>query len=240
MRTTEQTPPAPPRTVFLLDDHEVVRRGITGMIAAAPDLAVVGEAATAAEALEQVTDLRPEVALLDVVLPDGSGVEVCRELRSRSPEVQCLMLTAHDEGEAFFAAVMGGACGWLTKQLDTELLIDSVRRAARGERLLDPTMVSTLLERLRNAPELPDTDLTLTERQQRILDLVAAGRSDAEIAAELSVRERTVKTQIALIFARTGLARTMRAAEDGGRPWFDIAALADLTLDDEARNRLTP
>ena len=139
--------------VFLLDDHEIVRRGVRELLEAEDDIVIVGEASTAAEALQRIPAVRPDVAVLDVRLPDGSGVEVCREVRSQQPELACLLLTSFSDDDALFEAIMAGAAGYVLKQIRGNDLVSAVRRVARGESLLDPTVTAKVLHRLRNPSE---------------------------------------------------------------------------------------
>jgi two-component system response regulator DevR len=156
--------------VFLLDDHEVVRRGVRELLESADDLEVVGEAGTAAEALQRVPATTPDVAILDVRLPDGSGIEVCRDLRSMLPDLKCLMLTSFTDDEALFDAIMAGASGYVLKDVRGSDLIESVRRVAAGQSLLDPVVTARVLERLRNPPR--DTlTASLTPQESTILEL---------------------------------------------------------------------
>jgi two-component system response regulator DevR len=220
-------PPAvvsgPPVRVFLLDDHEVIRRGLSELLGATPDLMLAGEAATAGEALRRIPAVRPDVALLDVVLPDGSGIDVCREVRSAHPEVNCLMLTSHDDDDALFAAVMAGASGYLTKQIQGSILVSSIRRAAAGESLLDPAVTRRLLDRLRGTAEpepepKPEPLLArLSERERLILGLIADGLTNRQIGLELFLAEKTIKNHVSVIFAKLGLERRVQAAIYGDR-----------------------
>ncbi|HLI43090.1 MAG TPA: response regulator transcription factor, partial [Acidimicrobiales bacterium] len=171
--------------VFLLDDHEVVRAGLRGLLEAAEEITVVGEAGTAEEAIRRVPAVRPDVAVLDVRLPDGDGVEVCRELRSRMPELRCLMLTSFADDEALFAAIMGGASGYVLKQIRGTDLVTAVQRVGRGESLIDPTLTDRVLERLRSGPKQDERLARLSEQERRILDLLAEGLTNRQIAERL-------------------------------------------------------
>ncbi len=202
--------------VFLLDDHEIVRRGIRELVEAADDLEVVGEAATAEEALSRIPPTRPDVAVLDVRLPDGDGVEVCREVRSRHPEIQCLMLTSFADDEALFSAIMAGAAGYVLKQVKGTDLLDGIRRVGRGESLLDPAVTARVLERLRAKPE--DDELAeLTDQERRILQLIADGRTNRQIAEEIFLAEKTVKNYVSNILAKLGMSRRSEAAAYAAR-----------------------
>src|ERR1039457_57500 len=155
----------------LRDDHEVVRSGLRTLLEATDDLVVVGEAGTAADALARIPAARPDVAILDVRLPDASGIEVCRDIRSQSPEIACVMLTSYADDEALFAAIMAGASGYVLKQVGGPSLVDDGRRVAAGESLLDPALTERVLERLREGPEDDPLLGTLTPQERRILDL---------------------------------------------------------------------
>jgi DNA-binding NarL/FixJ family response regulator len=198
--------------VFLLDDHEVVRRGLRELLESEDDLEVVGEAGTAAEALARIPPTRPDVAVLDVRLPDGNGVEVCREVRARHPEIHCLILTSYSEDEALFQAIMAGASGYLLKQVKGTDLVDGVRRVASGQSLLDPSVTAAVLERLRNGPETDDRIASLTERERRILDLVADGLTNRQIAEQVHLAEKTVKNYVSNILSKLGMHRRTQAA----------------------------
>ncbi|MDQ3757271.1 MAG: response regulator transcription factor [Actinomycetota bacterium] len=195
--------------IFLLDDHEVVRRGVRELLDAEEDMHVVGEAATGEEALARIPAAKPDVALLDLRLPDGDGLAVCREIRSRRPEVQCLMLTSFDDDEALFSAIMAGASGYILKQVKGPDLVTGVRRAARGESLLDPSVTRRVLERLR-APE--DELAGLTDQERRILDLIAEGRTNRQIAERMYLAEKTVKNYVSNLLAKLGMSRRTEAA----------------------------
>jgi len=203
---------APPVRVFLLDDHEVVRRGLRELLESEDDLEVVGEAGTAAEALARIPPTRPDVAVLDVRLPDGNGVEVCREVRARHPEIHCLILTSYSEDEALFQAIMAGASGYLLKQVKGTDLVDGVRRVASGQSLLDPSVTAAVLERLRKGPETDDRVASLTDQERRILDLVADGLTNRQIAEQVHLAEKTVKNYVSNILSKLGMQRRTQAA----------------------------
>ncbi|MGA5703953.1 response regulator [Peterkaempfera bronchialis] len=204
-----------PIRVFLLDDHEVVRRGVHDLLDAEPDLAVVGEAATAAQALARVPALRPQVAVLDVRLPDGDGVSVCRELRSQMPELACLMLTSFDDEEALLDAIMAGAAGYVLKQIKGTDLVTAVRTVASGQSMLDPGATTRLMARLREEkhPE-PEEELLsgLTERERQILALIGEGMTNRQIGQRLYLAEKTVKNHISRLLAKLGVERRVQAA----------------------------
>src|SRR5437899_6749189 len=181
--------------VFLLDDHEIVRRGLRDLIEAEDDMSVTGEASSAEEALSRIPPTRPDVAVLDVRMPDGDGVEVCREIRARHPEVQCLMLTSFADDEALFSAIMAGASGYVLKQVRGSDLVDGIRRVGRGESLLDPAVTRRVLERLRTRPE--DDELgALTGQERKILDLIADGLTNRQIGERMYLAEKTVKNYV--------------------------------------------
>lgn len=214
---TDPVDPAPIR-VFLLDDHEMVRRGLSEMIGSAGGMVVVGEAGTTAEALIRIPAVLPDVALLDVQLPDGSGVDVCREIRSSHPEVSCLFLTSYDDDEALFAAVMAGAAGYLLKQIRGSNLIEGIRQVAQGQSLLDPAVTKKLLDRLRNPVGAADDHpraRELTHREREILYLIADGCTNKEIGQQLFLAEKTVKNYISAIFVKVGVVRRSQAAVFG-------------------------
>ena len=202
-----------PVGVFLLDDHEVVRRGVRDLLEAEDGLTVVGEAATADEALVRVPALRPDVAVLDVRLPDGDGVQACRQLRSRCPELACLMLTSFDEEEALLDAVMAGASGYVLKQISGTDLVTAVRTLASGQSILDPGATTRLMERLRGGRTAEEETLPgLTEREREILHLIGDGLTNREIGARLYLAEKTVKNHISRLLAKLGVERRVQAA----------------------------
>jgi DNA-binding NarL/FixJ family response regulator len=197
--------------VFLLDDHEVVRRGVRDLLTDA-GLDVVGEASTAAEALARVPACTPQVAVLDVRLPDGSGVEVCRELRDRLPELRCLMLTSYSDDEALFEAVMAGASGYVLKDIRSNDLVSAIERVAAGESLLDPVATARLAERFR-APDPADELLgRLTPQESRLLELLAQGLTNRAIGEKMFLSEKTVKNYVSNLLAKMGMTRRTEAA----------------------------
>jgi two-component system, NarL family, response regulator DevR len=198
--------------IFLLDDHEIVRRGLRELLEAEDDFEVVGEASTAAEALARIPAVQPEVAVLDVRLPDGNGVEVCRDIRSEHPDIQCLMLTSYSDDEALFDAIMAGAAGYVLKQVRGADLVDGIRRVAAGHSLLDPTVTTRVLERLRHAPEEDERFANLTEQERKILGLLAEGMTNRQIAGELFLAEKTVKNYVSNLLAKMGMQRRTEAA----------------------------
>ena len=198
--------------IFLLDDHEIVRRGVRDLLDVEDDLEVVGEASTADEALARIPATRPDVALLDVRLGDGSGIEVCRDIRSEHPDVRCLMLTSFADDEALFDAIMAGAAGYVLKQVRGDELLDAVRRVAAGQSLLDPTLTAKVLERLRKPPEEDDRVAGLTEQERKILDLLAEGMTNRQIAAEMFLAEKTVKNYVSAMLSKLGMQGRTEAA----------------------------
>ena len=201
-----------PVSVFLLDDHEIVRRGVRELIEAEPGLTVVGEASTAEEALHRIPAVRPDVAVLDVRLPDGSGVEVCREVRSQLPGLACLMLTSFSDDDALFEAIMAGASGYVLKQIRGNDLVTAIRRVARGESLLDPSVTTKVLHRLRNPSEEDERLAKLTPQERRILDLIAEGATNRQIGNELHLAEKTVKNYVSNMLTKLGMERRTEAA----------------------------
>jgi DNA-binding NarL/FixJ family response regulator len=202
--------------VFLLDDHEVVRRGLRELLEAEDDIEVVGEAGTAEEALSRIPPTRPQVAVLDVRLPDGDGVEVCRDIRSRHPEIQCLMLTSYADDDALFSSIMAGASGYVLKQVRGTDLVDAIRRVGAGESLLDPAVTRRVLERLRAKPE-EDELAALTDQERRILELIADGLTNRQIAEQIFLAEKTVKNYVSNILAKLGMSRRSEAAAYAAR-----------------------
>jgi two-component system response regulator DevR len=205
--------PSPIR-VFLLDDHEIVRRGIADLLEAEGDISVVGEAGTAAEALRRIPAAQPHVAVLDARLPDGSGIDVCRDIRSEMPEVRCLILTSYDD-DAIFAAVMAGASGYLLKEIRGTSLIDAIRQIAAGTSLLDPSVPEPLLSRLRDGAPADDRLASLTEREREILGLIADGLTNKQIGERLFLAEKTVKNYVSGLLAKLGMQRRTQAAVYG-------------------------
>ncbi|MFF9391348.1 response regulator [Streptomyces griseoluteus] len=209
---TEQNPVR----VFLLDDHEVVRRGLTDLLDAEKDIAVVGDADTAEHALTRGPALRPDVAVLDVRLPDGDGITVCRELRDRMPELACLMLTSFDDEEALLDAIMAGASGYVLKQIKGSDLVAAVRTVASGQSMLDPATTARLMRSLRadpaEVPSLPPELAGLSPRERDILALIGDGLTNREIGKRLYLSEKTVKNHISRLLAKLGVQRRVQAA----------------------------
>jgi two-component system, NarL family, response regulator DevR len=204
-------PPAKIR-VFLLDDHEIVRRGLKELLESEGDIEVVGESGLAQEAIRRIPALRPDVAVLDGRLPDGSGIDVCREVRSRSPEIAALILTSFDDDEALFSAIMAGAAGYVLKQVRGNDLIETVRRVASGQSTLDPAVTQQVLDRLRRGPEEDAALAPLTAQERRILELIGEGMTNRQIAEAMFLAEKTVKNYVSAMLAKLGLERRTQAA----------------------------
>jgi len=220
--TSTDPPPTPPAsdddgrarsiTVFLLDDHEIVRRGIRELLEGEDDIEVVGESGLAQEAARRIPALRPDVAILDGRLPDGTGIDVCREIRSREPATKALILTSYDDDEAVIAAIMAGAAGYLLKQVRGRDLVDTVRRVAAGQSMLDPQVTAQVLERVRNGPAVDPRLAQLTAQEQRILGLIGRGMTNRQIAEEMFLAEKTVKNYVSALLAKLGLNSRTQAA----------------------------
>ena len=199
--------------VFLLDDHEVVRRGLQQLLESEGDIEVVGDAGTAEAALARIPALKPDVAILDARLPDGNGVEVCRQVRSALPDIRAIILTSYDDDEALFAAIMAGASGYVLKQVTGQDLLSAVRHVAAGGSLLDPSVTERVMQRLREgAPEEPDELKSLTAQERRILELVAEGLTNRQIGERLFLAEKTVKNYMSNVLSKLGLERRTQAA----------------------------
>jgi two-component system, NarL family, response regulator DevR len=199
-------------TVFLVDDHELARRGIAGLLEAESDIQVIGEASTALQARSRILATRPDVAVLDVRLPDGSGIDVCRDIRSADPGIQCLMLTAYDDDEAIYAAVIAGAAGYVLKDIRGAGLVDSVRKIAAGKNLLDPTLTAKVVERMRGEASGDSRLASLSTRERQIMALIADGLTNREIGLRLSLAEKTVKNYVSGLLSKLGLQRRTQAA----------------------------
>lgn len=206
-----------PIRVFIVDDHELVRRGLMSLLDGTSDLQVVGEAATAAEARSRIRATSPDVALLDARLPDGSGIDVCRDVRSASSDLHCLILTSYDDDDALFAAVMAGASGYLLKQIGGASLTDAIRTAATGKSLIDPVVSAKLVSRLQQAPVSDDRLERLTDREREILDLIAEGLTNRQIGARLYLAEKTIKNYVSALLTKLGMQRRTQIAVYGAR-----------------------
>jgi two-component system response regulator DevR len=198
--------------VFLLDDHELVRRGIRELLESEGDIVVVGESGSAQEATRRIPALRPDVAILDGRLPDGSGIDVCRDIRSVDPSIKALILTSYDDDDALFAAIMGGASGYILKQVRGNDFVDTVRRVAAGQSTLDPAMTAQVLERVRTGPPRDKQLEGLTAQEQRILELIGEGMTNRQIAERMYLAEKTVKNYVSSMLAKLGLSSRTQAA----------------------------
>ena len=198
--------------VFLLDDHEIVRRGIRELLESEGDITVVGEAGLAEEAMRRIPAVRPHVAILDGRLPDGTGIDVCREIRSRNPEIAALILTSYDDDDALFSAIMAGAAGYLLKQVRGNDLVDTVRRVAAGQSALDPQVTAQVLERVRNGPASDPELEQLTSQEQKILELIGEGLTNRQIAERMFLAEKTVKNYVSSLLGKLGLTSRTQAA----------------------------
>jgi two-component system, NarL family, response regulator DevR len=198
--------------VFLLDDHEVVRRGVRDLLESEGDVAVVGEASTAAEALARVPAVRPDVAVLDVRLPDGDGVSVCRDLRSQFPEMACLMLTSFADDEALFDSILAGAAGYVLKQVRGADILGAVRTVAGGGSLLDPGTTARVMQRLRDQASASDPLAGLSEQERRVLELIGEGLTNRQIGERMFLAEKTVKNYVSNVLAKLGMERRTQAA----------------------------
>src|SRR6185312_1050113 len=198
--------------VFLLDDHEVGRRGLADLLQSSGDIEVVGESGSAQEASRRIPALRPDVAILDARLPDGNGIDVCRDIRAVDSSIKGLILTSYEDDEALFAAIMAGAAGYVLKQIRGTDLVDAVRRVAAGQSLLDPAVTQRVLERIRHPHEQPRELRSLTEQERRILDYVAEGLTNREIAGKMFLAEKTIKNYVSSLLAKLGLERRTQAA----------------------------
>jgi DNA-binding NarL/FixJ family response regulator len=203
--------------VFLLDDHEIVRRGVRELLEAEPDIEVVGEASTAQAALARVPALRPDVAVLDVRLPDGDGVSVCRALRSRTPETACLMLTSFGDDEALLNAVMAGAAGFVLKQIRGTDLVGAVRTVASGESMISADTAGRMLSQAGEQARVADSLSGLTGQERRILEHIGRGLTNRQIGDQLGLAEKTVKNYISVLFAKLGMERRTQAAAYAAR-----------------------
>ena len=215
--------------VFLLDDHEVVRTGLRALLESTDDIKVVGEAGTVAEALARIPPTKPNVAILDVRLPDGSGIEVCREVRSNSPGIACVMLTSYADDEALIASIMAGAAGYVLKQVGRPDLLDAIRRAGAGQSLLAPALTERVLERLREGPKIDPRLTSLTAQERRILDLIAEGATNRQIAETMFLAEKTVKNYVSNLLSKLGMERRTQAAAFAAR--LDERAATDCRTD---------
>jgi len=206
-----------PIRVFLLDDHEVVRRGLVDLIGLETDMEVVGEAGTVEEALTRIPAARPDVAVLDVRLPDGSGVEVCREIRSQHPEMKALMLTSYADDEALFDSIMAGASGYCLKDIRGTDLIGAVRTVAEGRSLLDPVATARVMAKLRDGRQSDQRLAQLSAQERRILELIGEGLTNRQIGERMHLAEKTVKNYVSSLLAKLGMERRTQAAAFAAR-----------------------
>ena len=204
-------PTGEPIRVFLLDDHEIVRRGLKELLEAEGDIVVVGESGLAEEAARRIPALRPDVAILDGRLPDGSGIDVCREVRSVDPSIKALILTSYDD-DALFAAIMAGAAGYILKQVRGNDFVNTVRQVAAGHSTLDPSVTARVLERVRSGPPKDQELDALTGQEQKILDLIGQGMTNRQIAEAMFLAEKTVKNYVSSMLAKLGLSSRTQAA----------------------------
>src|SRR6266568_4584522 len=212
---------AEPIRVFLLDDHEIVRMGVRDLLEAEPGITVIGEAGTAASALARIPALKPDVAILDIRLPDGDGVSVCRDIRSKMPQLACLMLTSFSDDEALFDAIMAGAAGYVLKQIRGTDLVGAVRTIASGQSLLDPEAASRVMRRMRDQATAADPLAGLTDQERRILALIGEGLTNRQIGEQMFLAEKTVKNYISSLFAKLGMERRTQAAAYAARVFDD-------------------
>jgi len=203
---------ADPIRVFLLDDHEVIRRGIKDLLEDEEDIVVVGESGLADEARRRIPALRPHVAILDGRLPDGSGIDVCRDVRSVDPSIAALILTSFDDDDALFSAIMAGASGYLLKQVRSADLVETVRQVAAGKSMLDPAVTAQVLERIRTGPKTNSAFEHLTDHERRILELIGEGLTNRQIGNEMHLAEKTVKNYVSSLLAKLGLESRTQAA----------------------------
>jgi two-component system, NarL family, response regulator DevR len=206
------TTPSTPIRVYLLDDHEVVRQGLRALLESAGDIEVVGESGSAQDAASRIPALRPDVAVLDARLPDGSGIEVCRTIRSVDASINALILTSYDDDEALFAAIMAGAAGYVLKEIRGNDLVAAVRHVATGGSLIDPALTARVLDRVRNGPATAPELADLTEQELKLLALIAEGLTNRQIGEQMFLAEKTVKNYVSTILSKLGLQRRTQAA----------------------------
>jgi DNA-binding NarL/FixJ family response regulator len=203
--------------VFLIDDHELVRRGLKGLLEAEADIDVVGEAGTSESAIDRMKALQPDVALLDVRLPDGDGVSLCRDIRSVLPGTACLMLTAYSDDKALMGAIMAGAAGYVMKQTSGSELVGAVRTVAAGQSTLDAHTAQRVMERLRERTSGPDPVSALSRQEKRVLDLISEGLTNRQIAGRMFLSEKTVKNYVSSLLGKLGMQRRAQAAAFAAR-----------------------
>jgi two-component system response regulator DevR len=209
-----EPPPIRPLTLLVVDDHEVVRQGLVALLGRRPEFQVVAEAGTVAEAVSAARKFRPALVIMDVRLPDGSGIEACREIRAELPETRVVMLTSYPDEDAVLSAIVAGASGYLLKQVRARDLVAALEAVGRGESLLDPAVTGRVLERVRRIAtnDQPDELAQLTDQERKILLLVAEGKTNKEIAADVFLSDKTVKNYVSSILAKLNLERRAQAA----------------------------
>lgn len=201
--------------IFLLDDHEVVRRGIAELLSAVPGFEIVGEAGTVEQALARVLAAKPDVAVLDARLPDGSGIDVCREIRSALPDTYCLILTSYDDQDAVLSSVLAGASGYVLKEVRTSGLVDAIRQVALGRSLIDPAVIAQVMDRVREGSPTDSRLASLTQREREVLDLIADGLTNRQIGERMFLAEKTVKNYVSSLLGKLGMERRTQAAVFG-------------------------
>jgi two-component system, NarL family, response regulator DevR len=201
--------------IFLLDDHEVVRRGIAELLSAVPGFEIVGEAGTVEQALARVLAAKPDVAVLDARLPDGSGIDVCREIRSALPDTYCLILTSYDDQDAVLSSVLAGASGYVLKEVRTSGLVDAIKQVALGRSLIDPAVIAQVMDRVREGSPTDSRLASLTQREREVLDLIADGLTNRQIGERMFLAEKTVKNYVSSLLGKLGMERRTQAAVFG-------------------------
>ena len=215
MTETQQTGAEQHVRIFLLDDHEVVRRGIAELLSAVPGFEIVGEAGTVEQALARVLAAKPDVAVLDARLPDGSGIDVCREIRSALPDTYCLILTSYDDQDAVLSSVLAGASGYVLKEVRTSGLVDAIRQVALGRSLIDPAVIAQVMDRVREGSPTDSRLASLTQREREVLDLIADGLTNRQIGERMFLAEKTVKNYVSSLLGKLGMERRTQAAVFG-------------------------
>ncbi|MDT4912524.1 MAG: two-component system, NarL family, response regulator DevR [Pseudonocardiales bacterium] len=209
------TEPEAPIRIFLLDDHEVVRRGIAELLGTVPDFEIVGEAGTVEQTLPRVLASKPDVAILDARLPDGSGIDACREIRSALPSTYCLILTSYDDHDAVLASVLAGASGYVLKEVRTSGLVDAIRQVAMGRSLIDPGIIAKVMDRVREGSPTDSRMASLTQREREVLDHIAGGLTNRQIGEAMFLAEKTVKNYVSSLLGKLGMERRTQAAVFG-------------------------
>lgn len=201
-----------PKKILIVDDHEIVRKGLVMLISRQEGLVVAGEAGSAAEAVEKAKELSPDVVVLDIRLPDGSGVEACRDIRAENPDIKVLMLTSYSDEEAVMGSIMAGASGYLLKEIRSQEIVDAIKKIGSGQSLLDPMVTAGVLERIRNGNDADDGWNQLSNQEQRILEFIADGKTNREIAQEIHLSDKTVKNYVSNILGKLEVSRRSQAA----------------------------